>query len=332
VGLSTSYAQKIQTQYGIGGNFARLYLVSWFGTADLSEEEVAQKLQDPTLKMWFDFAIQCIARGRQTAQFVKPHLSSRASRYLDVGCGHGGFLVGFSELGLDVYGIDLNPQFIIYSKANLKDHNLPEERAQQGDILDPSLPARLGRFDTITCNDVIEHVNDVPRALEHMTGMLAPAGVLAIQIPNKDYIGFVHRDGHYNLFGIVLLKHEQAKAYYDSLIKEEYGVGEYYELGYYTKKLSELGCETLNLPPIYPQKTVREEVQTLKQTLSTLIQFIRQKKGPFLGIKVAVTVRYFLYLAGLGWRGLLALFFKSRRAAFRARYLTDFWFMIATKK
>ncbi|MBK8619599.1 MAG: class I SAM-dependent methyltransferase [Anaerolineales bacterium] len=330
--MNITYIQKIQAQYGIGEHFARLYLESWFGTADLSEEEAEFKLQNPTLKMWFDFAVQCISRGRQIAQLVKPYLPLHASRYLDVGCGHGGFLIGFSELGLDVYGMDLNPQFIPYSRANLKDHNLPEERAQVGDILDVSLSARLGKFDVITCNDVIEHVNNVPLALTHMIEMLSSKGILAIQIPNKDYIGFVQRDGHYNLFGIVLLQHEQAKEYYDTLIKEEYGVGEYYELDYYTNKMIELGCETFRLPPVYTQKTGREEARTLIHTFTAFIQFVRQKKGTSLKIKLSVSVRYFLYLAGLGWRGLLAMMFKSRRAAFRTRYLTDFWFVVAAKK
>jgi hypothetical protein len=45
------YMLKIQSQYGIGQNFACLYLESWFGDATLSEAEAAQRLQDPTTEI-----------------------------------------------------------------------------------------------------------------------------------------------------------------------------------------------------------------------------------------------------------------------------------------
>ena len=72
-----------------------------------------------------------------------------------------------------------------------------------------------------------------------------------LEIPNKDYLGFVASDGHYNLFGITLLRKQQAVKYYGAYFDEPYTVGEYYDLHHYQHRLASAGCDVFVLPARY---------------------------------------------------------------------------------
>ncbi|MBI5842895.1 MAG: methyltransferase domain-containing protein [Chloroflexi bacterium] len=321
---------QIREKYDIGSNFAVTFLESWFGTKEFTEEQYIKSLQDPASKTWFDFAITTNERGRLLAKSIKPFLHTKASRFLDAGCGYGGFLIGFHELGLDVFGFDLDPKLISLSKANLKDYNLPEDRVQIGDLLDVKLLATLGKFDAIVCNDVLEHVSDVATSMEHLAQLLSPHGVLTIQVPNKDYIGYISHDGHYNLFGIIFLEHNQAKEYYRSFFHDKYDVGEYYELKYYAGKLKSLGYNVTFLPASL-QKGRREAMQLAIQTVPDFFNFIMQA-GPPWRLKIPVALRYGLYMLSFCVHGFTALLFLSKKTYFKQKYLSGSWVIVAREK
>jgi SAM-dependent methyltransferase len=54
-----------------------------------------------------------------------------------------------------------------------------------------------GRIDIITCNDVIEHVQDTSALLQSIRRLLAPTGLAYFEIPNGRYARAVLSDGHY---------------------------------------------------------------------------------------------------------------------------------------
>jgi 2-polyprenyl-3-methyl-5-hydroxy-6-metoxy-1,4-benzoquinol methylase len=324
-----SLIAQVQNQYGVGPVFATMFLEQWLNTKNLTEEQFHQSIQTPTAKMWFDFAITTNERGRYLAKLIQPFLDANATRYLDAGCGYGGFLIGFHELGLDVFGFDLDPRLVAYSKASLKDFNLPEEKAQVGDLLDSQLIARLGKFDAITCNDVLEHVNDVTQAMEHLIEMLAPHGVLTVQVPNKDFIGFISHDSHYYLFGLTLLKHDDAREFFQHFFDQNYDVGEYYGLDFYVKKLKSLGCDITVLT--LSQKSKKEGLRLIFQSMADFFQFLVKTKLPG-KIKFKVFLNYCLYLPSLGFHGALALLSNREKIRFKQRYLSDSWAIVAVKK
>ncbi len=320
---------QVQEKYGIGPGFAALFLEKWLGAKAFTEEQFNQSLQTSTAKMWFDFAITTNERGRHLAKLIQPFLDAKATRYLDAGCGYGGFLIGFHELGLDVFGIDLDPSLVAYSRVNLKDFNLPEDKAQAGDLLDKELIAKLGQFDAITCNDVLEHVSDASLVMEYLTGMLAPRGVLTVQVPNKDFIGFISHDSHYNLFGLTFLKHDEAREYFQHFFNQGYDVGEYYGLEFYLKKLKSLGCDTTVL--ILSQKDKKEGLGLVLQSMANFCQFLVQGRLPW-KIKFRVTMKYCLYLPTLGFHGILSLLLNKEKNYFKQKYLSDSWAIVAVKK
>ena len=328
---------KLRNKYEIGNNFISAYLTHLFETDSIDNIDVEafdRKLaSNPNWENWANYALSTNIRGREFAELLRPHLPKNANRYLDVGSAYGGFLIGFMELGLEVAGIEYNEKLVHLSQANFKDYGL-EDASIKGDILDQELLAHLGKFDVITCIDVIEHVDDVPRAMKNMVDLLNPGGILVLQMPNKDSISNVMADSHYGIFGITLLKHSDARRFYFCHFPSSnmyYGMGEYYRQGYYLKMLADLGCGPLVLPPAVPT-SLREKARLIPEYFSCFRDFIFKNTAPIpFDLKFKVLVRALFHVTefviGLG----IAALFQACRPALKRRFADDAWFIIGTK-
>jgi 2-polyprenyl-3-methyl-5-hydroxy-6-metoxy-1,4-benzoquinol methylase len=103
------------------------------------------------------------------------------ARLLDVGSAHGWFLEEAAARGVRATGVE------------------PEEDVAAGP-LSRGLDVRLGffpdaidkgeTFDVITFNDVLEHIPDARATLAACAEFLRPGGVLSINIPNADGLGY----------------------------------------------------------------------------------------------------------------------------------------------
>jgi polysaccharide pyruvyl transferase CsaB len=170
---------------------------------------------NPCLPMYFEFAITCNARGRQVVEILRGHTALlHGKRYLDVGCAYGGFLVAFAEQGSQVTGIDIDEMLLRLARTNLRDNQLDVPLL----VADATRAEQLNEFgdsfDVITCNDVIEHVEDPQLLLANLAAMLRSDGLVYFEIPNRYAPRHVMRDGHYQLFGITLLDYPEARDYY----------------------------------------------------------------------------------------------------------------------
>jgi SAM-dependent methyltransferase len=133
------------------------------------------------------------------------------TRVLDVGCGYGGFLVAAARAGAkEVVGIDTNPRVLELAPLLLADYQV-SARLEHLDLAEAEVAQRLGKFDLIICNDVLEHVPDVDRAVRNLTSMLVERGRLFLEIPNGNAIKYVRADGHYKIPGITLLDFDDAR-------------------------------------------------------------------------------------------------------------------------
>lgn len=198
--------------------------------------------EDPCLPMYFEFAITCNERGRNVAQLLSQSTELRGKRYLDVGCAYGGFLVAFAEQGAKVTGFDLDSMLLELGRHNLRDHNL-EAPLQLMDATDAELLRPLhNSFDIITCNDVIEHVDDPQALVRNISDLLTEGGLAYFEIPNAMHPQYVLNDGHYQLFGITLLDYPQAREYF-SVVRpgKPYGVRHYLKLQEYADLFAEFG-------------------------------------------------------------------------------------------
>jgi SAM-dependent methyltransferase len=316
---------EVMRHYGVGPRYADAYLRYWESARGRTERTLAEILARPQPEpMWFDFALSANWRGERLAERLRTILPQGARRYLDVGCGFGGFLVAFARLGLDVCGIELDPVRVELSRANLADEGLGE-RVHARSILEPDLASSLGTFDVITCIDVIEHVDDVPTAIVRMGELLRPGGILVLEIPNAEAVSFVGRDGHFGLFGITLLDREDALEYHRRFFADVYDVGEYHPLGYYEARFAALGCSSRLLDAHGP-------TEILRPLLAGTSRYLRETRTALPGrLRSLVDRRFAAYLARMGASYASQLLGDRFKQTFRRRFAPEFWTLLVAK-
>lgn len=103
---------------------------------------------------------------------------AKAARILDVGCGAGASTAPLVEhfAGSEVLGIDTSPAMI--DKAR---QTVPGARFE---IADGASFGSDTPFDLVFSNATLQWIPDHQRLLPHLMGLLAPEGVLAVQMPD----------------------------------------------------------------------------------------------------------------------------------------------------
>jgi len=97
---------------------------------------------------------------------------------LDVGCGAGLLAEPLARLGAKVTGIDASPEVISVAREHSAAMGL-EIDYRAGDIQQLG-----GKFDLITCMEVIEHVADPAAFIRALASRLAANGLLIMSTPN----------------------------------------------------------------------------------------------------------------------------------------------------
>ncbi|MFN0054712.1 MAG: class I SAM-dependent methyltransferase [Planctomycetales bacterium] len=124
-------------------------------------------------------------------------------RILEVGCGVGGIIeqLGPREL---IFGVDVEPEVLDYAAERYRDR--PECQFELLDLTD-SCQSRLDdlramRFDTVICINALEHMADDRLAMQRMSWLLPPQGVVALLVPaHPSLFGNYDRlDGHYRRY------------------------------------------------------------------------------------------------------------------------------------
>ena len=116
-------------------------------------------------------------------------LPKEITSLLDIGCGSGAFgRVVREKWGCRVVGVELNPAAAANARLVL-DHVI------EGDIINLNLE---DRFDVITVNDVLEHIEDPAILLENLLEFVTPDGLLIVSIPNV---------GHWSIIEDLLAGH-----------------------------------------------------------------------------------------------------------------------------
>ncbi len=326
--------RELQSHYGVGPAYARAYLNS----LQLTQGQIYKTLREildlpPPTPMWFDYALSTNYRGRQIHKVVFPFLPGGAQRYLDIGCGFGGCLVAFGEQGMEVSGIEVDPQRMEFSRINCRDFQIRAGLFTLS-VLEDHIEDRLGTFDVITCMDVIEHVLDVPKALQNMARLLKPKGILILEIPNKDSLFFAGSDGHFNLFGITLLPRFEAIEYHRRFFSFEYDVGFYQPLDFYETELKGLNLEIQLIPSsLHPAREIEETDQLISQVVLNYMKFLQEHHARLCDkLTQRIKLHFVTYMNHLLTDLSRIPEGPGAIEAFCRKYLTDFWTLIVHKR
>jgi len=107
---------------------------------------------------------------------------NEGSSVLEIGCGEGGNLKPFMDLGCKrVVGVDMAPNKVANAKAYFAEHpNRDNLSLIVSDIYDV---ANIGQFDIIIMRDVLEHIHGQERFMEFARGLLKPQGRFFLGFP-----------------------------------------------------------------------------------------------------------------------------------------------------
>jgi len=111
-----------------------------------------------------------------------------AHRMIEVGVGQGRAIPVYAAAGIDIYGLDNNPEMVDMSSRVMADFGLPADRISWGDIEDSvslSVTRRQGPFDSLLAMGVLPHVEHEQVALENMGHLVKPGGAVFVECRNK---------------------------------------------------------------------------------------------------------------------------------------------------
>jgi SAM-dependent methyltransferase len=109
---------------------------------------------------------------------LRKYAGGRTGRFLDIGCGMGGYLLAARSMGYEILGFEPSEN---HARVATELLGLPVV----GDYFSPDKVAGQ-RFDLIMLSHVIEHIYDPKAFLAEIRSVLAPGGILLIVTPNVD--------------------------------------------------------------------------------------------------------------------------------------------------
>lgn len=132
---------------------------------------------------YFDQKYQTQAERRRNEEVLHFCKAKVGEKVLDLGSGRGWFAILLAKRGCSVSAVDLSEK------------NLEHIRSTN-----PAIDCRLGsayelpftgeRFDWIVMNEVLEHLEEPGKALQHIRQFLKPGGKVLISVPNKEKITY----------------------------------------------------------------------------------------------------------------------------------------------
>ena len=155
-GLLSMYPLPTQTA------IAELYDADYYG------------LGETKLLKWMEFIRSACMKRR--ARRVFSLAKTEAIHILDIGAGDGRFLKNMHDFGCKIYGTEL--ECPAYNRASM----IPEIHLVHCDITQAAFEPE--KFNIITIWHVLEHMPDPAKIINHCQKLLAPGGLIIIEVPN----------------------------------------------------------------------------------------------------------------------------------------------------
>ena len=122
------------------------------------------------------------------ARYVQERVSLVQARALDVGCGGGLLAESLARAGAQVTAIDLAPTMVETARLHALDSGLTiDYRVQSAEML---VASHAGKFDVITCMEMLEHVPDPAITMSVLAKLVRPGGDVFISTINRNLKSF----------------------------------------------------------------------------------------------------------------------------------------------
>ncbi len=109
----------------------------------------------------------------------KSGLLTSPKRILEIGSGRGALVKSLQDLGHEVTGTEVNPEYMEYA---LEEYGVSLVSISTAST---DLPFRSGSFDIVASFDVFEHIPKTKKHIEEVKRILAPGGSYLVCTPNK---------------------------------------------------------------------------------------------------------------------------------------------------
>lgn len=130
------------------------------------------------------FQEQCFTTEQHVIPYINELLPVTANiTVAEIGCGEGGNLKPFLDIGCRVVGIDLAENKIANAKAFFNDHPNKNKLTLIAEDIYKTKPSELPPFDLIIMRDTIEHIHDQSTFLENLKKFMKPSGIIFFAFP-----------------------------------------------------------------------------------------------------------------------------------------------------
>jgi 2-polyprenyl-3-methyl-5-hydroxy-6-metoxy-1,4-benzoquinol methylase len=131
-------------------------------------------------------------RGTELARFIDELVGLAGARLLDVGSGWGELALACTERGALTVGVEPDATEVRISELLFRSFGLAPTVSQG---VGERLPHADETFDLVTCQQVLEHVDDVGQVVSELVRVTKPAGHIFVSTPNYLF----PYEGHYRL-------------------------------------------------------------------------------------------------------------------------------------
>jgi len=123
------------------------------------------------------------------ARYVQERCTLERSQVLDVGCGGGLLAETLARAGAQVTAIDLAPSMVETARLHALDSGLSiDYRVEDAERL---LNTQAGKYDVVTCMEMLEHVPDPAASIAVLGKLLRPGGDLFVSTINRNFKSFL---------------------------------------------------------------------------------------------------------------------------------------------
>jgi len=123
------------------------------------------------------------------ARYVQERCTLENSQVLDVGCGGGLLAETLARAGAQVTAIDLAPSMVETARLHALDSGLSiDYRVEDAERL---LNTQAGKYDVVTCMEMLEHVPDPAASIAVLGKLLRPGGDLFVSTINRNFKSFL---------------------------------------------------------------------------------------------------------------------------------------------